>query len=868
MRFRSVTRKSRVADNPADFFQSLRPRKIAALYDQQAQLLRDYADKAINKSDVAIQGATGSGKTVVGLVIAEWRRRKFQERPVYLCPTHQLVYQVEKFAKEQLGLPACAFVGSKHAYPQNIKTNWRNGEILAISTYSAVFNINPFFSQPNFIIVDDAHASDQYIGEYWTLRISKKDSSQKSFFNELADSLYKVISADEYNRLCETPRTISDNFWVQLVPTSSLIEIESEITSILDQAPSGKELYFKWRVLKDHLKATQLFISPNEILFRPIIPPTGEHAPFKNANQRLYMSATLGRGGELERLSGRKSIKRLPSPPGWDGHGVGRRFFIFPNATLNDKETNIFLCELIKHSEPQRALFLTSNERSADGIKQSIGKYLQGYSIFSVKDIESSKDSFVNSDKAVTVIANRYDGIDFPDDECRILVVSNKPSGMNLLERYFTEKLCARALFAERIRTRIIQAFGRCTRSAKDYAIVCVLGDSLMDDLLRSEWQAGLDRELQAEIKFGAEQSKNQPIEELIELSELFFDQGPDWRSAEEEISSLKEELEEKMPDALGELEKSSKHEIDYINALWREDYEKAVDAAQCVIEALSGGNELKGYRGMWHYLAGSAAYILAKERGKEMSIAYRHFQTAKSITSIRNLPLEEEGRNVQNREYSDNQLNMMAVSILETFLLELGLTNRKRYSSVESQISEGIHQDEAKDFESAHEKLGELLGFNSWNPKGKGAPDPVWIIGDNLCFVFEDHIKNSDGMELSIEKARQAASHPKWIRSNINILDSNAEIIPVLITNADATSVECRTQLEGVAIWSLVEFREWTNKVLGKIRRLRIELGGHGNIFWREKAIAELDSISATPSALKELLRDNGYNFSSDFQQ
>src|SRR5262249_32843533 len=37
-------------------------------------------------------------------------------------------------------------------------------------------------------------------------------------------------------------------------------------------------------------------------------------------------------------------------------------------------------------------------------------------------DLEVSKADFIQSDQAVAVIANRYDGIDFPDDDCRLSV--------------------------------------------------------------------------------------------------------------------------------------------------------------------------------------------------------------------------------------------------------------------------------------------------------------------------------------------------------------------------------------------------------------------------------------------------------------
>ncbi len=339
MSFRKVAKSKKSYETPVELFFDIRPRKIAALYDQQAQLLRDYAARAVNSPDVAIQGATGSGKTLVGLMIAEWRRRR-TERPLYLCPTRQLVNQVANFAKDQLGLPAFPFVGPHSEFPPSERAAWRGGDLIAIATYRALFNINPFFRTPNFIVVDDAHAADQNIAEFWTVRVSKYDGQQKALFEELTGILGRILPSDEIIRLREEPRGLSDHLWVQIVPAPLVWEWESEISSILDQAPVQSDLSYRWSVLKGNLRSCQLYVSPYEIMFRPVLPPTGSYAPFVSASQRLYMSATLGRGGELERLSGRKSILRLPSPPGWDGHGVGRRFFIFPELSLDATETS------------------------------------------------------------------------------------------------------------------------------------------------------------------------------------------------------------------------------------------------------------------------------------------------------------------------------------------------------------------------------------------------------------------------------------------------------------------------------------------------------------------------------------------------
>lgn len=701
-------------------------------------------------------------------------------------------------------------------------------------------------------MIDDAHAADQYIGDFWTVKLSRDDASQQALFESLASALSGHIRCDEYARLCEPPTSLADHLWVQIVPIHVIMELEHEISSILDEAAEGTDLWFSWQVLKGHLGATQLFISPSEIVFRPILPPTSTHAPFANANQRIYMSATLGRGGELQRLSGRKAITPLPSPRGWNGHGVGRRFFIMPDVSLSEEETRNFIGKLIEQTEPQRALVLTVDIRSAKEIGRRVQDVLPRVSVYSAQEIESSKEPFVTNDSAVAVIANRYDGIDFPQDECRLLIVNGKPSGMNLLERYLCEVLGAQLLFAERTRTRMIQAFGRCTRSATDYAIVCVTGERLMNDLLRQEWRTGVNPELQAELDFGSAQSKRQSEEDLLELAQLFLDQGDEWRNAEGQISSLKEAKEETLPESISGLSNSASHEIDYVTALWRGDYATAIGSAQRVISALSGGTELKGFRGMWHYLAGCAEFHLAKEQGKDTSKAKQHFQTACSVAGMR---IGSQQLQVESPDSTASSLDQAAIQSMEAELCELGLTTDGKFTGLEREIRDDIQKARGVKFESGHQKLGTLLGFNSQNSDREGAPDPWWQIEDSLCFVFEDHIKKSDGDKLELDKARQAKSHPNWIKACVSGLREDSDIIPVLLTNADVGSKDCQLQLQGVAVWPLADFREWAKRSLQKIRFLRAKLKSRGDLVWRSEAISSLESISATPSTLRAKL-------------
>jgi replicative superfamily II helicase len=87
------------------------------------EIMRSYAETALKLPDVALQLPTGSGKTLVGLLIAEWRRRKNQERVVYLCTTRQLVNQVVEQAEEKYGLTVRGFTGAIRTYEPSAKAD-------------------------------------------------------------------------------------------------------------------------------------------------------------------------------------------------------------------------------------------------------------------------------------------------------------------------------------------------------------------------------------------------------------------------------------------------------------------------------------------------------------------------------------------------------------------------------------------------------------------------------------------------------------------------------------------------------------------------------------------------------------------------
>lgn len=88
-----------------------------------------------------------------------------------------------------------------------------------------------------------------------------------------------------------------------------------------------------------------------------------------------------------------------------------------------------------------------------------------------------------NNDKGLYVFVNRYDGIDLPDDACRIIVVDGLPNISNMNDRYEQEIVRkSKRIQREQIQ-RIEQGMGRGVRSSNDYCLVYLLGNQLTNVL-------------------------------------------------------------------------------------------------------------------------------------------------------------------------------------------------------------------------------------------------------------------------------------------------------------------------------------------------------------------------------------------------
>ena len=841
--------------SPEALFNDCRRRKYAGLLSHQADVLRSYQADALNDPDVAFQMPTGSGKTLVGVLLAEWRRRSFGERPLYVTPTRQLAYQVANESRDKYDINVIPLVGSKSAFPPAQQAAWEAGEALVVTTYSGLFNVRPAFSDPQVIIVDDAHAAENYIAGYWTLSIRKSDNL--ALWAALSGILKPHLDGFDHKRLLHDPKWPTDVAWVEKIPTPALQQVAESLIAILDEhLVDRSQQWYSWSVLRDKVLACHLYVSATEISLRPLIAPSMFHAPFADAKQRIYMSATLGNGGDLERLTGRRSIHRIPVPTAWETQGLGRRLFLFPSRSLAERDEEALIPKLV--CQVPRCTALVPSTHRAEAFGSLLAKKT-GYKIFDADVIEQNKAPFVNTVRAAAVLASRYDGIDFPDDECRLLIVDGMARAANLQERFLLNRMGAAILLNDRILTRVVQAFGRCTRSATDYSCVVVLGQEVMNMLVQKERRSLLHPELQAEIEFGLEQSSSATENDYLDYLKAFLEQGADWHDAGEvAIQGLRSDATQTALEGAQELFAAASFEIDYQERMWRSDYEGALDSARRVVATLKS-EKLRGYRALWNYLAGSAAALSTRVYGRKLDeVSKDLFWAASRETSgIPWLRRLSQYTGDPDRQTASASRDEALIERLGTFIDDIGTASDNKLIRYEKELREGLSQEKSGPFEKSHEYLGRMLGYNSGNKETPGAPDPWWIVDERLCLIFEDH-SDPKSSALDVTKARQVASHPNWVRANLEMA-TDADIIPVLVSPVTSADIDALPHLEGVALWPLSEFRSWAERAITAFREARtLYPGNPGDIAWGAEARAALSRNGVDLDSLIALLRKN----------
>jgi hypothetical protein len=134
----------------------------------------------------------------------------------------------------------------------------------------------------------------------------------------------------------------------------------------------------------------------------------------------------------------------------------------------------------------------------------------------------------------LSVLINKYDGIDLPGKACELLILDGLPEVYGLVERIEMIALDGTERQLLRQVQRIEQGMGRGVRSSEDYCVVLLLGARLTQRLHSADARAMFTPATNAQLELGrqvTEQVQGKPLKELVSILDLCFDRDDDWVS-------------------------------------------------------------------------------------------------------------------------------------------------------------------------------------------------------------------------------------------------------------------------------------------------------------------------------------------------
>jgi Helicase C-terminal domain len=398
----------------------------------------------------------------------------------------------------------------------------------------------------------------------------------------------------------------------------------------------------------------------------------------------------------------------------------------------------------------KKRLVLTPNDDSATQIANQQGVPAQER--FTAKDSDTGIQPFIEADTGTLLAPNRYDGMDLADDACRMMLMSGLPTASHLQDRFLETKLRASEVLRERIRTRVLQGAGRCTRGPKDWAVVVVTGEDILRFLSRAEVRKSLPVELQAEIAFGLDQSQA-PADDLLYLAESALNQDEIWQEdAEPELAKLRREATRVPQPNVSELAASTVREIRAWTYTWQQDWESAARTAVDVFENLTASG-LRPYRALWAYL-GSAWSALASTDDASSAALHSAELLRNAHSAAVGTTWLKEVQPLPSTTYDSDPVDEQGVGSVIA-LLKGELSSHAKFERQSSTMLANLNQQERTKYEQGLVTLGELLGAESFKPPGKGRTDAAWVWNRLWMTVEAKSEQKSEGM-LSMDYVRQ----------------------------------------------------------------------------------------------------------------
>lgn len=567
-------------------FSRHRSAAVPELWPWQREVLVQY--EALS-GDTAIELPTGTGKTLVGLLVGEDFRARNNRPVAYLAGNKQLAQQVERQARE-LTFPIVRFQGPKEGWASRDVRAFNFGEAIGVMNYWNYFNAAPGIESAGMLILDDVHLLEGPLRDIFTVTIARPDP--------LCDDLLRCIVArcPYYSLAVDLLGGVDPPQPPEMLVFPDSAELADQARDLLDaRLENGTDAWWAWQQIRSRLEVCCWLVSRRGITLTPYLPPSQTISHFVEPSRRLYLSATVGSVDDLQRRLGTPPLTKLTASV---QPRQGDRFVV-----LRDETDVLSSAELVEAIRPllqrqPKALWLCARRDTAAALEFALTFCGLPGRVRQLQGDNGADEPFAAEPTGHLVTAGRYDGMDFPDEACRVEVVPEVPVATSDLEEFVTAYL-RDAPFAEaRFSQRVAQALGRCNRSETDRAVYLLTDPEFVSRFSRRRTIEALPDDVRADVVAALERSDRAFSVALDDAARFLAgeDSSPLPRTALSPVAT-------EAPSTAGE-------EVSGFLALWREDYGKAAELFDSVAARLAHARE---HRAFWLAMRALALLLAAR---------------------------------------------------------------------------------------------------------------------------------------------------------------------------------------------------------------------------------------------------------------
>jgi hypothetical protein len=702
-----------------------------------------------NRPDNTIKMNTGSGKMLVGLLALQSSLNERIGPAVYIAADKYLVEQVLAEARD-LGIKATDDPNS---------SSFQSGEAILVANVWRLFNGKSVFGVRQVripcgtVTIDDAHACLAVITDQFMLKLAASHPAYAELLALFEDDLRAQSEVGLIELKGQDPNAL------MVVPFWAWFDKREKALSVLHKYRDGKELEFSWPLLKHVLQFCQCVFGGRGLEIAPRCLPIDQIPSFARARRRIYMTATLADDGVLvTKLQANAEAVGDPIKPKGIGE-IGDRMIIAPQEVNPDITEDDVKGIAVTVAQTHNVTVIVPSEKRAAYWRDVGGQELMSSNINA--GIQRLK---AGEHVGITVLVNRYDGIDLPDGACRLLIIDGLPESFGLIEQVEANVLEGTKTYLIRLIQKLEQGMGRGVRSAEDRCAVLLLGPRLTQRINQPDTRAMFTPATLVQMDLGREvtrQLKGKPAADLVSILDLCIAGDTNWWKAG------RARLAQAAEGPPGKIEEAVIRQREAFDLVLSDQPKSASDAIQSAVRS-EADLRVKGYlkqqlAEIVHPVdAGEAQKILLSAVGDNRRVV----KPLKGITHVKlTAPAAQAAacaEFISRRCIDANQL------VLFTNALAGDLVWDEEKTDV---------------FEAAMRDLGFLAGFGSRRPDKEyrdGGPDNLWAVGSLKFLVIEckSGVKN-DGRLITKDHCNQLLGAISWFMTNY---DKTIEFVPILV--------------------------------------------------------------------------------------